>query len=58
MRAQIFDRESLSLDLVEVARYRGFTQGSHVVWLGQSRMERLGAETLHPQWRLDVCDAG
>ena len=28
--------ECLSLDLVEVARHRGFTQSSHVVWLGKA----------------------
>jgi putative AlgH/UPF0301 family transcriptional regulator len=28
--------ECLSLDLVDVARDRGFTQSSHVVWLGKA----------------------
>ena len=28
--------ECLSLDLVEVARDRGFAQSSHVVWLGKA----------------------
>jgi hypothetical protein len=28
--------ECLSLDLVDVARDRGFTQSSHVVWLRRS----------------------
>jgi len=28
--------ECLSLNLVEVARSRGFPQGSHVVWMGKS----------------------
>ncbi len=28
--------ECLSLNLVEVARDRGFTQSSHVVWLGKA----------------------
>jgi hypothetical protein len=28
--------ECLSLDLVDIARNRGFTQSSHVVWLGKA----------------------
>ena len=34
--------ECLSLDLVEVARHRGFTQSSHVVWPGKAGWKDWG----------------
>jgi hypothetical protein len=35
MKFLIDDDECLSLDLVEVARGRGFVESSHVVWMGK-----------------------
>jgi hypothetical protein len=52
LRAEIPHRRGLSLDLVEVARVRGFAESNHVVWLGKagSKDWELKALILNGDW--------